>query len=77
MCSFHKRLRILHMREKYYCTKTNIADNKIDGVLKKLGPSDHRARFVEEKISTDIVCYLSIEDFVKLGLTDRNAIRPL
>ena len=77
MCSFHKRLRILHMREKYYCTKTNIADNKIDGVLKKLGLSDHRARFVEEKISTDIVCYLSIEDFVKLGLTDRNAICPL
>ena len=49
----------------------------MDDVLKKLGLSDHRARFIEEKISTDIVCYLSIEDFLKLGLTDRNAIMSL
>ena len=48
----------------------------MDDVLKKFGLSDHRARFVEEKISTDIV-YLSIEDFLKLGLTDRNAIMSL
>ena len=63
MCSFHKRLAILHMHKKYYCTKANMADHKIDVVLKKLGLSDHRINFVEEKISTDIVCYLSLEDF--------------
>ena len=51
-----------------------MADNKMDIVLKKLGLSHHRAGFVEEKISTGIVCYLSIEDFLKLGLTDGNAI---
>ena len=77
MCSFHKRLVILRIHKKYYCTKTNIADKKMDDVLKTLGLSHHRARFVEEKISTDIVCYLSIEDFLKLGLTDRNAIMSL
>ena len=54
MCSFHKRQVILHMHKKYYCTKTNMADNKMNDVLKKLGPFDHRAKFVEEKISTDI-----------------------
>ena len=53
MCSFHKRLVILHMHKKYYSTKTNMADNKMNDVLKKLGLSDHRAKFVEEKISTD------------------------
>ena len=72
MCSFHKRLAILSMH-----TKTNMADNKMDEVLKKLGLSNHRARFVEEMISTDIVWYLSIEDFLKLGLTDCNAIMSL
>ena len=46
-------------------------------VLNKLGLSDHRVRFVEKNISTDIVCYLSIENFLKLGLTDRNAIMSL
>ena len=54
-----------------------MADDKMDDVLKKLGLSDHRARFVEKKISTDIVCYLSIEDFLKLGLTDRNTMISL
>ena len=53
-----------------------MADNKVDDVLKKLGLSDHKVRFVEEKVSTDIVCYLSIENFLKLGLTDRNATIP-
>ena len=77
ICSFHKRLAILRMNRKYYCTKTNMGNNKMDDVLKKLKLSHHRARFVEEKISTDIVCYLSIEDFLKLGLTDRNGIMPL
>ena len=77
MCSFHKRLAILRMHRKYYCTQTNMADDKMDGVLNKLGLSDYRARFVEEKISTDIVCYLSIEDFLKLGLTGRIAIMSL
>ena len=65
------------MHKKYYYTKTNVADNKMNDVLKKLGLSDHRAKFVEEKISTDIVCYLSREDFLKLGLADRNAIMSL
>ena len=77
MCSFHKRLAILHMHKKYYCTQTSIADNKMDKVLNKLGLSDHRVRLVEKNISTDIVCYLSIENFLKLGLTDRNAIMSL
>ena len=40
MCSFHKRQVILHMHKKYYCTKTNMADNKMNDVLKKLGLSD-------------------------------------
>ena len=77
MCSFHKRLAILRMHKKYHCTKTNMADNKMNDVLKKLGLSHHRARLVEEKISTNIVCYLSIEGFLKLGLTDLNAIMSL
>ena len=54
-----------------------MADNNMNDVLKKLGLSNHRAKFVEEKMSTDIVCYLSIEDFLKLGLADRNAIMSL
>ena len=54
-----------------------MADNKVNDVLKKLGLSNHRARFVEEKISVDIVCYLSVEDLLKLGLADRNAIMSL
>ena len=54
-----------------------MADNKMYDVRKKLGLSHHRARFAEEKISSDMVCYLSVEDFLKLGLTDRNAIMSL
>ena len=49
----------------------------MEDVLKKLGLSDHRARFLEEKTSTHIVCHLSIEDFLKLGLANRNAIMSL
>ena len=49
----------------------------MDDVLNKLGISDDRAIFVKEKISTDIVCYLSIEDFFKVRLTDRNDISSL
>ena len=77
MCSFNKRQVILHMHKKSYCTKANVADNKMNDVLKKLGLSDHRAKFVEEKISTDIVCYLSTEHFLKLGLADRHATMSL
>ena len=76
MCSFHKRQVILLMYKKYYCTKANMTDNKMNDVLKKLGLADYRAKFVEEKISTDIVCYLFI-DFLTLGLADRNAIMSL
>ena len=43
-----------------------MADNKVGNVLKKLALSDRRVRFVKKKISTDIVCYFSIEDFLKL-----------
>ena len=53
-----------------------MTDNKMNDVLKKLGLADYRAKFVEEKISTDIVCYLFI-DFLTLGLADRNAIMSL
>ena len=41
MRSFHKRLAILRMLKKYYCTKTNMADNKMADVLKKLVLSHH------------------------------------
>ena len=58
----------------FHSTQTSMAHDNMDDVLKKLDLSNHRARFVEEKISTDIVCYLSIEDFLKLGLIDPNAI---
>ena len=68
---------ISRMHKKYYWTQTNMADDKICDVLKKLGLSDRRARFAEEKMSADIICYLSIEGFLKLGLTDRNAIMSL
>ena len=34
-----------------------MTDDKMENVLKKLGLFDHRARFLEEKISTDIVSY--------------------
>ena len=54
-----------------------MAVKKMADVLKKLVLSDDRARFVEEKISTDIVCYLSIEYFLKVRLTDCNAITSL
>ena len=53
-----------------------MTDNKMNDVLKKLGLADYRAKFVEEKISTDIVCYL-FTDFLTLGLADRNAIMSL
>ena len=74
MCSFHKHLA---MQKRYYCAQAYMTENKMGNVLKKLALSDHRARFVKKKISTDIVCYLSIEDFLKLRLTDCNAIMSL
>ena len=43
ICSFHKRQVILQMHKKYYCTKTNMADNKMNDVLKKLGLSDQNS----------------------------------
>ena len=47
---------------------------KIEEILKKSDFSAHSVRFVEEKISPDIVLKLSIEDFHNLGINDRNAI---
>ena len=52
-------------------------DGKMEELLKKLDLSAHSARFAEEKISSDIVCKLSIEDFHDLGINDRNAIMTL
>ena len=46
----------------------------MDNVLKKLCLSAHKVRIIEEKILTNIVCYLSVEDFLKLGFSDRNAV---
>ena len=60
MCSFHKCLAILRMHKKYYCIKVNMADNKMDNVLKKLGLSHYRERFFEEKISTDRNAIMSL-----------------
>ena len=51
-------LAILRMHRKYYCIQTNMTDDKMDDVLKKLGLSDHRTISVEKKMSTDIVIYL-------------------
>ena len=49
----------------------------MEEILKKLDLSARSVRFVEEKISPDIVCKLSIEDFHNLGINDRNAIMSL
>ena len=49
----------------------------MEEILKKLDLSAHSVRFVEEKISPDTVCKLSIEDFHNLGINDRNAIMSL
>ena len=42
MCSFHKCLAIMHMHKKYYCTKTNMADNKMGDVLLSRSKIDWR-----------------------------------
>ena len=52
-------------------------DAKMEEILKKLDLSAHSVRFVEEKISPDIVRKLSIEDFHNLGINDSNAIMSL
>ena len=52
-------------------------DANMEEILKKLNLSAHSARFVEEKISPDIVWKSSIEDFHNLGINDRNAIMAL
>ena len=75
--SVHK---YLHLRIRVYYTiiHTNMeVDVKMEEILKKLDLLAHSVRFVEEKISPDIVCKLSIEDFHNLGINDRNAIMSL
>ena len=70
----------LHLRIWVYYTiiQTNMeVDAKTEEILKKLDLSAHSVRFVEEKISPDIVCKLLIEDFHNLGINDRNAIMSL
>ena len=69
----------LHLRMRVYYTiiQTNIeVDAKVGEILKKLDLSAHSVRFVEEKISPDIVYKLLI-DFHNLGINDRNAIMSL
>ena len=50
---------------------------KTEEVLKKLDLSARSVTFFEGKISPDIECKLSIEDFHNLGINDRNAIMSL
>ena len=52
-------------------------NGKIENVRKKLCLPAYRVRIVEEKILTNIVCYLSIEDFLKLEFSDCNAVMSL
>ena len=49
----------------------------MEEILKKLDLSSHSVRFVEEKMSTDIVRKLSIKDLHNLGINVRNAIMSL
>ena len=68
----------LRMRICYTMIQTNMeVEAKMEEILKKLDLSAHSVRFVEEKISPDIICKLSIEDFHNLGINDRNAIMSL
>ena len=52
-------------------------DAKIKEILKKIDLSAHSVKFVEEKISPDIVCKLSKEDLHNVGVNDHNAIMSL
>ena len=75
--SLHKYLH-LRMRVYYTIIHTNMeVDVKMEEILKKLDLSAHSVRFVKEKISPDVVCKLSIEDFHNLGINDHNAIMSL
>ena len=68
----------LHMRVCYALIQANVeVDAKMEEILKKLDLSAHSVRFVEEKISPDIVCKLSIENFHNLVINDRSAIMSL
>ena len=68
----------LCMRVCYTIIQPNIeVDAKMEEILKKLDLSAHSVRFVEEMISSDILCKLSIEDFHNFGINDRNAIISL
>ena len=48
-------------------------DEKIEEILKKLDFSAHSVRFVEEKISPDIVCKLSVEGYRSISSYKRLA----
>ena len=52
-------------------------DAKMAEILKKLDLSAHSVRSVDEKISPDIVCKLSIKGFHNLGFKDHNTIMSL
>ena len=49
----------------------------MEEILKNLDLSSHSVRFVEKKMSPDIVCKLSIKDLHNLEINVRNAIMPL
>ena len=67
----------LRMRVCYTIIQTNIVVGaKMEEILKMLDLSAHSVRYVEENISQDIVCKLSI-DFHNLGINDRNTIMSL
>jgi len=54
-----------------------MADEELLSVLRKLGLEKLSDRFIEEKISKDIICKLSLEDFRTLGLVDRHVIMKI
>ena len=78
MARFMRKYLHLRMHVCYTIIQTNMeVDAKMEEILKKLDLSAHSVRFVEEKISPDIVCKLSIEDFHNLGINNRNVIMSL
>lgn len=65
--------------KKWYPVSESAACNRMDisEILQKLGLHDFQPKFVEQKISTDIVCKLSKYDFECLGLRDDRKIVQL
>eukprot|EP00111_Clytia_hemisphaerica_P020702 TCONS_00061032-protein len=49
----------------------------MDEILKKIGIGNFTQRFEDEKITPDIVSFMSLSDFDQVGLTDRALIMKL